>query len=253
MKKYKAIILAAGSGKRLQKYTKKKPKCLVKIDGKTILSRQIKILERNNIKNITIVGGYLSSFLKRFKINLLINKDYRKTNMVWSLFRAKKELNNDVIISYGDIVYHENILKKLMKSESDIAVAIDSNYKKYWKKRFKNPFRDLETLKIKENKISKIGKKTKSYKDIDGQYIGLIKLSKLGSRYFLNTFNKIKLENKYIQGKRIEDCYLTDFLQEIIDRGQIVRPIKFREDWIEVDTINDLKNPETLKRLKKIN
>ena len=252
MKKYKAIILAAGSGKRLKKYTKKKPKCLVKIDGKTILSRQIKILERNNIKNITIVGGYLSSFLKRFKINLLINKDYRKTNMVWSLFRAKKELNNDVIISYGDIVYHENILKKLMKSDSDIAVAIDSNYKKYWKKRFKNPLRDLETLKIKENKISKIGKKTKSYKDIDGQYIGLIKLSKLGSRYFLNTFNKIKLENKYIQGKRIEDCYLTDFLQEIIDRGQIVRPIKFREDWIEVDTINDLKNPETLKRLKKI-
>ena len=253
MKKYKAIILAAGSGKRLKKYTKKKPKCLVKIDGKTILSRQIKILERNNIKNITIVGGYLSSFLKRFKINLLINKDYRKTNMVWSLFRAKKELNNDVIISYGDIVYHENILKKLMKSKSDIAVAIDSNYKKYWKKRFKNPLRDLETLKIKENKISKIGKKTKSYKDIDGQYIGLIKLSKLGSRYFLNTFNKIKLENKYIQGKRIEDCYLTDFLQEIIDRGQIVRPIKFRDDWVEVDTINDLKNPETLKRLKKIN
>tara|TARA_B110000444_G_C18735572_1_gene545443 strand:+ start:248 stop:1009 length:762 start_codon:yes stop_codon:yes gene_type:complete len=253
MKKYKAIILAAGSGKRLKKYTKKIPKCLVKIDGKTILSRQIKILERNNIKNITIVGGYLSSFLKRFKINLLINKDYRKTNMVWSLFRAKKELNNDVIISYGDIVYHENILKKLMKSKSDIAVAIDSNFKKYWKKRFKNPLRDLETLKIKENKISKIGKKTKSYKDIDGQYIGLIKLSKLGSRYFLNTFNKIKLENKYIQGKRIEDCYLTDFLQEIIDRGQIVRPIKFRDDWVEVDTINDLKNPETLKRLKKIN
>ena len=127
------------------------------------------------------------------------------------------------------------------------------NTLKLWKKRFKNPLRDLETLKIKENKISKIGKKTKSYKDIDGQYIGLIKLSKLGSRYFLNTFNKIKLENKYIQGKRIEDCYLTDFLQEIIDRGQIVRPIKFRDDWVEVDTINDLKNPETLKRLKKIN
>ena len=247
------VVLASGRGSRLQYKTKKIPKCLVKIDGKTILSRQIKILERNNIKNITIVGGYLSSFLKRFKINLLINKDYRKTNMVWSLFRAKKELNNDVIISYGDIVYHENILKKLMKSKSDIAVAIDSNFKKYWKKRFKNPLRDLETLKIKENKISKIGKKTKSYKDIDGQYIGLIKLSKLGSRYFLNTFNKIKLENKYIQGKRIEDCYLTDFLQEIIDRGQIVRPIKFRDDWVEVDTINDLKNPETLKRLKKIN
>jgi|MDTB01.2.fsa_nt_gb choline kinase len=252
MKKYNAIILAAGSGKRLKKYTKKIPKCLVNIEGETILSRQIKILRRSNIKNITIVGGYLSSFLKKFKINLLINKDYRKTNMVWSLFKAKNKFNNNVIISYGDIVYHENILKKLMKSKSDIAVAIDSNFKKYWKKRFKNPLLDLETLKIKNNKISKIGKKTNTYKDIEGQYIGLIKLSKLGSKYFLDTFNKIKSENKNIQGKRIENCYLTDFLQEIIDRGKKVRPIRFKEDWVEIDTINDLKNPETIKRLKRI-
>tara|TARA_Y100000031_G_scaffold156418_1_gene210883 strand:- start:56 stop:817 length:762 start_codon:yes stop_codon:yes gene_type:complete len=253
MKKFQIIILAAGTGSRMGNFTKKKPKCLLEINNESILSRQIRVIKKCNINKIFIVGGYLVSLLKKFKLKIITNNDYRASNMVWSLFKAKKYLNSKTIISYGDIIYHRKILKKLTKNKSDIAIAVDQNYKKYWKKRFKNPFRDLETLKIEKNKLIEIGKKTNSYKNIHGQYIGLIKLSNLGCKIFKKAFKELNLRIDKIQGKTIKKASFTDFLQEMIMSGVKITPVFFKDPWVEIDTIKDIKNPITIKRLSKIN
>ena len=253
MKKFQIIILAAGTGSRMGNFTKKKPKCLLEINNESILSRQIRVIKECNINKIFIVGGYLVSLLKKFKLKTITNNDYRTSNMVWSLFKAKKYLNSKTIISYGDIIYHRKILKKLTENKSDIAIAVDQNYKKYWKSRFKNPFRDLETLKIEKNKLIEIGKKTNSYKNIHGQYIGLIKLSNLGCKIFKKAFKELNLRNDEIQGKTIKKAFFTDFLQEMIMSGVKITPVFFKDPWVEIDTIKDIKNPITIKRLSKIN
>ena len=98
------IILASGKGSRLKSLTKNKPKCLVKIKGKTIIER---ILDNSNLfKKTLLVTGYKSSILeKKFKNYLIVkNKDFTKSNMVHSLFKTFKHVKSDVIVSYADII-----------------------------------------------------------------------------------------------------------------------------------------------------
>ena len=84
----RALILAAGQGKRLGKASKNRPKCLVELFGKTIISNQLEVLNSNNIEEINIVTGYKSNLLDNLNLNVYHNKDFEKTNMVFSMFQA---------------------------------------------------------------------------------------------------------------------------------------------------------------------
>ena len=96
------IVLASGRGSRLKKLTKKIPKCLVSVRSKTIIDY---ISENFRKFNQTIIlTGYKSNLINKKFINLkkVKNEKYMSTNMVYSLFCAKKFVKQDVIISYSD-------------------------------------------------------------------------------------------------------------------------------------------------------
>jgi len=101
----KAIILAAGEGKRLRPLTESKPKCLINLFGKSILQRQIETLKKCNINDISIVIGYLGERIKMPDVTYFHNFNYNTTNMLETLFCAREKLSDSVIISYGDIVF----------------------------------------------------------------------------------------------------------------------------------------------------
>ena len=117
-KNFKLLVLAAGRGSRLKNKTSKIPKYLTKINGKRILNWQFKIFNELNIdqKDILIISGYKSNKIN-FK-NKIINKNWRKSNMLYSLLLASKILKkNNCIVTYGDIIYKKKVLKKLIKSK----------------------------------------------------------------------------------------------------------------------------------------
>ena len=184
----KVILLVAGEGKRLRPHTLDRPKCMVEIDGISLIERQIKILKTMKLDNILMIGGYKANMLKRNDADLKINDRYHETNMVWTLFSAEDEFEGEVIVSYGDIVYSSKILKALLKSDSDIAVTVDTDWKNYWQARNENPLDDAESLKLDSvGDIIEIGKKPKSINEIDAQYMGLMKFSQKG----INQIKKI--------------------------------------------------------------
>ena len=99
------------------------------------------------------------------------NPRYFETNMVWTLFSAEEELEGDLIISYGDIVYSREILQTLLDSKSDISVVIDKDWESYWRARNDNPLDDAETLRLSKNgRILELGQKPQSVDEIQGQY-----------------------------------------------------------------------------------
>ena len=232
----KMIILAAGQGTRLRPLTNDKPKCMVKYRKKPIIDYILKTAKECNIKDIAIISGYkedvLKEYLKDKNLRFFSNKNYAKTNMLYTLFCAKEFMDDDIIISYSDIVYNKEILKKLIKAKGDFCVVVDKEWKKLWQKRFENPLDDAETLKIKNNYIVEIGKKPKDYSEIEAQYIGLIKISKNTLPTIVNFYEKI--ENK-------ENLYLTDFIQKLIDNNiSQITPVIINGGWIEIDNIKDL-------------
>ena len=72
-KKPKVILLVAGEGKRLRPYTLDRPKCMVEIDGISLIDRQLVVLKAEGLDNIVMIGGYKADMLKREGIKLKIN------------------------------------------------------------------------------------------------------------------------------------------------------------------------------------
>ena len=236
----------------MRPYTLDYPKCLVEVDGVSLLDRQLDILASGNISPVIVIGGYRAEMLNSKGVELRINSLYADTNMVWTLFCAEADFVGNVIVSYGDIVYSRDVLNTLIKSEADIAVAIDLDWETYWRARNENPLDDAETLKLSsEGRIIEIGQKPKSLEEIEGQYMGLMKFSAKCAVTIKKVFHDAKKKGN-IRGKLVEQAYMTDLLQLIIDSGYRVDAVPVRGGWIEVDTVEDLVNEYNILRLKLI-
>ena len=98
--------------------------------------------------------------------------------MVESLFSSLdffSDCNNDLLISYGDIVYQKNNIKAVLNSNDDISLMIDKKWQRLWSVRNEDPLEDAETLKLDdEGFIIELGKKPNDISSIQGQYTGLI-------------------------------------------------------------------------------
>ena len=142
----KGIILAAGKGERMGSETENKPKCMIKYKGKAIIDYIIQTFNECGINDIIIVNGYKKEILEQYldgkNINFITNKNYNTTNMLYSLFCAESQINDDLIISYSDIIYNNKVLKKLINNKMDIAITVDKAWCELWQIRMEDPLQD---------------------------------------------------------------------------------------------------------------
>ena len=243
----KSIILAAGSGTRLKKYTQDLPKGMLSFMGKTIIERQIEIYRECNIENIIIVRGFAADKINFEGITYYTNNEYAVTNMVESLLTAKNEFDDDVIVSYSDILFEKSMLSKMIDSKDDFACAVDDNWKKYWKKRYGKIDFDTESLLInKDDNIVELGLENPPAEKINARYIGLLKFSRGGLKFIRELMDKAYIEFKdkawQQSGKPVRKAYMTDLLNAIIESGKTVKAVHFNNGWIEFDTNEDYEN-----------
>ena len=239
----KLIILAAGEGKRLRPLTNSVPKCLVEYNGRPIIDYILKTARDCGIKDIAVVNGYkkgkLVEHLKDQDVTFYTNEEFDSTNMVSTLFKAKEFMDDDVIVSYADIIYDNKVLERLILSNDKVNVIVDSNWKELWSLRMEDPLEDAETLKIDKGKIVELGKKPNSYDDIEGQYIGLLKVSKSMVREFVQFYESLDVKTIY-DGNDFDNMYMTSLIQMVISEFNNVCPVFVNGGWIEIDTVQDL-------------
>lgn len=248
----RAVILAAGQGERLRPLTDDKPKCLVAVAGKPILHRQINVLRDTGISDITLIGGYQKQVLQKagdeFGVKFLSNDNYQTTNMVTTLFTARELMtkDEDLLICYGDIIYERRVLDAVLNSKEPISIAIDKEWRRLWELRMDDPLSDAETLRLDENgKILELGQKPNSYDDIQGQYMGLIKVSASSLPEFVNVYDNLDKKALY-ESKSFDQMYMTAFIQHLINAGWHVQSVPVENGWLEVDTLDDLNAYEEL-------
>ncbi len=241
----KAIILAAGEGKRLRPLTNNTPKCLVNLFGKSLLQWQIETFRSCQIDDISVVTGYRSELINLPRLKIFQNKKFETTNMVESLFCASQELSEQTIVSYGDIIFEKKVLDKLIQSKADFSVIVDKIWKRYWEIRFDNPLNDAESLKIDtDDNITSIGQKTQKIDEIEGQYIGLMKFQNTGLEKIKKFYEKIKSQSTNNSNPinplvSFQQSFMTDFLQGLINDGCKLKAVEIENGWLELDTIND--------------
>ncbi|MGB7291348.1 MAG: phosphocholine cytidylyltransferase family protein [Thermodesulfobacteriota bacterium] len=138
----KAIILAAGNGKRLYPYTKNIPKCLLDIGGETLLEHQIDNLRVCGIDEAVIVVGYESDKVENFvadydwlgmRLKILYNPFYRTTNSLISLWIARGEIDQDVVLMNGDDLFEPEVLERALYQNDEI-ICLPVKKKAYYEK-----------------------------------------------------------------------------------------------------------------------
>ena len=246
----KAIIIAAGSAKRLGLYTKKLPKGLLDVNGKTILKRQINLLKNKKIQEIIIIIGPHKEQFKFDDVKYVEDKEHEKHDVLLSLMAAKNEINEEVIIIYSDILFDEKILDQVINSKSDIGIATDLNWEQKYENRTDHPKEQADNVIIEQNKIIKIKKNISKIMNnqINGEFIGILKLSNKGSTIFVNQFNNLekKQPNPFHDALTFEKAYLTDMIQEMVNQDIVIEPIIVDGNWCEIDTPQDLENAKKI-------
>ncbi len=241
----KAIILAAGEGKRLRPFTEDRPKCLIPLERKSIFDHQVDTMRRCGIRDIIAVKGYKADKITRQDVRYYLNRNYATTNMVMTLWCAKAELEGEVIVSYGDIVYNQEVLQRIIDSQYEISVVVDVNWKKYWKRRFSDPLKDAEALRLDSHgRIEIIGQKAENISDVEAGYIGLIKFKGRGMQIVRESFlnaQKVASQDGSPWGvsRSFENVYMTDMLQGIVNESQDIYGIKINGGWLEIDSSDD--------------
>jgi choline kinase len=236
----KAIILAAGQGARLRPLTDDRPKCMVEYQGKPLIEHVVRALRHNGVTDIVAVRGYKPEALRCAGVRFYDNPRYGSTNMVATLFCAEPELEGDVIISYSDIVYSPSVIRRLLAADAEFAVVIDRDWRRLWQERMDDPLDDAETLRLDaQGHIIELGKKASSYEDIEGQYIGLLKVAASAWPKLRAFYHRLDRQTSY-DGKDFENMYMTSFVQAVIDRLMPVKAVPIQGGWLEIDVPSDL-------------
>ncbi|HKR43081.1 MAG TPA: phosphocholine cytidylyltransferase family protein [Paraburkholderia sp.] len=245
-----AVILAAGFGARLRPITDARPKCMVSLAGRSLLDRQVGVLKASGIDDISIVLGHAPQSVDPmvYPLRRFMNEEYRSTNMVTSLMRASALFDGtrDVLVSYGDIVYERRVLESVLANRHEISVAVDRRWRDLWELRMDDPLSDAETMRIASNgRIEELGKKPKSYDDVQGQYIGLFRVAAKVAPKVVDLYDRLPPNGLY-DGRDRSNMFMTSFIQALIDADFDVAAAFIDGGWLEIDQLADLERYECL-------
>ena len=152
----KALILNSGLGSRMGVLTSEHPKCMTEISPReTILSRQLRQLAEAGIQEVVITTGLFRDTLIRYceSLDLPIaftfvhNPDFRVTNYIYSIYCARAELDDDILLMHGDLVFENEVLDQLLACETS-CMAVSST--------LPLPEKDFKAV-LKDGKVQKVG------------------------------------------------------------------------------------------------
>lgn len=228
----KAVILASGLGLRFGDVTENLPKCLIKINGRTLLERQLFSLVKNEIREVSITVGYLdymikdyiqsNNLFKELSISYIYNPIFLETNYIYSIWLARNNIaNHDVLLLHGDLVYNDSLLNRLLIQKNS-SVLVNKNVQL--------PQKDFKA-RIKNGKVIEIGVNVSGNNTF--LCMPMYKLLKKDINIWM------KRIDKYVQENNIK-CYAEDAMNEILDKLNLY-PLYFNKELcMEIDTTEDL-------------
>jgi histidinol-phosphate/aromatic aminotransferase/cobyric acid decarboxylase-like protein/choline kinase len=249
-----ALILAAGMGKRLKELTRDSAKCMVKVNGKTLIERMLFYLDGLNLTEIIIVVGYkaegLISFINSLNVKtpvtFVTNEVYYKTNNIYSLYLARDYLlKDDTLLLESDIIFSDGVLRKIMNNTFPNLVLV-AKYENWMDG-------TVVTIDGQNNITSFVEKRDFDYKNTEQYYktVNIYKFSKQFSKLYYVPFLKA-----YIEAQGSNEYYEQVLkVLSVINKSPIKVEVLEDEEWYEIDDVQDLDIAESIfseKRFDKI-
>ena len=239
----RAIIIAAGMGRRLEHHTEERPKCLVEVAGKPILHHQLEAYRANHVDDFHIVRGYLAERIVVPGATSYLNSDFRQNNILFSLMHAEPAMTGPFLCSYSDIVFGEDVVASVLAGHGDITLVVDADWASAYEGRNDHPVAQAELTEMDGSKVLRVGKQVGPENAL-GEFIGLAHFTQRGCDALLEAWHdlseRLSPDEPFHAAATFRQAYLTDMLLELIDRGVHVDAAVIHGGWREIDTVEDL-------------
>lgn len=237
----RAVILGASRGRQLRELTEDRPKCMLDVRGRSLLSRLAQAFTERGVRDLTVVAGYRHEAIDLPGIHKLVNPDHETTGEAASLARAADAVAGECVISYGDILFRGYILDVLLRAGGDVTIVVDADWRASRGARIKHTADlaqcslphsadDFEEQPVELRRIDA----SIPPAEADGEWIGLLRLSPRGSELVREELAMLRAEGT------LEQASLPDLLNRLIARGVTVRVAYIRGHWLDVNDAFDL-------------
>lgn len=224
----KVLIFNSGIGSRMGKLTENCPKCLLDINGESILHRQLRLIEECGLKDIIITTGKYEKELEKeasefpgLNVVFVNNPLYASTNYIYSMYLARDCINDDIIILHGDLVFEKALLEKLTGNINDSLCLIN--------KKAEKPLKDFKG-RIEEGILTEV-----SVDIFDDNCYALQPVYKLKKSSVLRWLERV---NGFVEAGNT-NVYAENALNEVAAELKI-KPLSYEGFFIsEIDTESD--------------
>lgn len=179
----KAVILSAGQGKRLMPLTADNPKCLLNIEGQSLIEWQIDELYQAGIDQVSVVVGYQADrvrqqLLSRYdmqRVHTIYNPTYAWADNLFSCWAARAEMDEEFILLNGDTIFEAAVVNRLLQTPVQPVTVVTHQKGRY----------DADDMKVALDggRLVKIGKDL-AVDEVDGESIGMIRFQREGPAMF---------------------------------------------------------------------
>lgn len=225
----KALITAAGLGKRFGALTKRTNKCLLHVDGKPLIVHIVEKFKKAGIKDLYVTSGYQNTVVERHlksSAKVIYNPFYRVSGILGSFWEARHVLSGRAFVfTTSDHFFHPSVLQNLMKKDGDIKIVVQRK-KNYTKEDAKVIIRGVRVIKMEKNI---------PVKEAHGEFCGMTYFSPRASKLFFKEL-KHSFEKEGLYG------YMMAILLTLSHKHSIPIHYSTCQEYLrtEVDSVHDL-------------
>ncbi len=235
----RAIILAASRGHALESLTRDKPKVMLPINGVPLLRRMADEFKKQGINDISVVAGYKADAIDVQGIRKLINEEHESTGELQSLLCAEDSFTDDLVLTYGDLLFRTYILQDLMDVPGEIVVVVDSAHPDV---RFTGS-PDFAWCSAEDDR-SLLGTDVELRRIADcydhdgpapsGRWIGMLRVRRQGMQWIREALDMLKQQDDFSR------LGIPDLLEYLVEQGKAIKVHYIHGHWMDVNALEDL-------------
>lgn len=240
----KGLILSAGMGTRLHPLTRTRPKCLVNVAGRPMMEYQLDSLRKAGVQNCTIVVGFMADsvrgyFGSRYRgiaLSYVENADYANTNNLYSLWLAREEFDDDVLLLESDLVFDDRLVSEMVLMNEQNVALVD---------RFQSNMDGTVILANGGAAVSMVLKADQGPGFDYGPALKTVNIYRLSRESLVE--NIVPEMEEFLEKGRSDQYYEAVFAS-LIGSGRMNMAVMNtgNKKWAEIDTLGDLRNAEKM-------